>query len=180
MSLKQILILSAAGLLWTSSARGASLPVKPFLPLALAQQLAQAAMRACADRGANVAVAVVGETGEPRVLLVAHGARPIEAKSAMSKASTAAQLQISSQTIFERVRQSPTYAEILRSLNPDIVPAGGALPLFGEKIFLGAIGVGGAANGEEDAACARAGIEALSKMSGVRISEGSPHTGIKP
>ena len=68
------------------------LPSAPYLPLELANQAAQPALKTCSDQGHNVSVAIVARDGATKVLLKADNSGPHTVSSAQGKAFTAAAL----------------------------------------------------------------------------------------
>ncbi len=65
------------------------------LTAALALEAAQAAVAACKQQGYNVTVTIVDRTGEPKLILVGDGARPLTLEVTRRKAYTSAMQRIS-------------------------------------------------------------------------------------
>ncbi|MGA0610665.1 GlcG/HbpS family heme-binding protein [Caldimonas sp. KR1-144] len=120
---------------------------------------AQAALAHCRQAGYQVAVAVSDRAGLTQVLLRDRfaGAHTIDA--ATRKAWTAASFRIATAAL-ARETQAGKEMSGLRSL-PQVMAAGGGLPIEAAGSTLGAIGVSGAPGGEADDACAAAGIKAI-------------------
>ncbi|NIR30501.1 MAG: heme-binding protein [Gammaproteobacteria bacterium] len=152
-------LLSAALLVLVTSPTRA-VPSRPVLPLALAQEAAASALRACAEEGYDVSVAVVDGDGLVKVLLRGDGAGPHTLDSSSRKAYTALSLRHSTGALVELVQKNPSAAG-LRDMNERILILGGGLPIRVANTVVGGIGVGGAPGGELDEACARAGIDAI-------------------
>lgn len=63
------------GLLVPLTATAQDLPTAPYLPLELAIEAANAALKACAAEGYNVSVAIIARDGSAKVLLKADRKR---------------------------------------------------------------------------------------------------------
>jgi uncharacterized protein GlcG (DUF336 family) len=126
----------------------------------LAVELAEAARTDCLDRGYQVAVAVVDRFGVTQALVRSRYAGPHTVETAESKAYTAVSFRTDTLSLVE-----PTKAGSLQSGArdiPGVLMLGGGEPVRSAGSLIGAVGVSGAPSGEEDAACAKAGIEAIS------------------
>ncbi|WP_135468332.1 GlcG/HbpS family heme-binding protein [Crenalkalicoccus roseus] len=126
-------------------------------PLALA--LAQAALKACHDRGYQVAVAVVDRFGVPQVMLRDALAGPHTPDTAIAKARTAVSFRAATEEL-SAATQAGQINSAIRHI-PGYVFLGGGVPVEGGGAIVGGVGVSGAPGGPEDDACARAGIEAV-------------------
>jgi len=136
------------------------LPREKILPLALAQQAADAALAACVSQGYRVAVAVVDGAGLVRVQIRADGAAPHTLDSSGRKAYTALSLRQATADLVKLVQEHPEAAGI-GDMNERILLLAGGLPIRAGEAVVGGIGVGGAPGGHLDAACAQAGIDAI-------------------
>jgi uncharacterized protein GlcG (DUF336 family) len=132
------------------------------LTLESAKALAEAALAACRDRGATVAVAVTDRAGLPLAILRDPLAGMHTPDTALGKARTAVSFR------------TPT-TELVRATGPDgpngairllpgVVILGGGLPVEAAGSIVGGVGVSGAPSGQLDEDCAREGIEAISDM----------------
>jgi uncharacterized protein GlcG (DUF336 family) len=130
------------------------------MPLDIAVEAADAAVKACAAKKFNVTVAVVDRAGVTRAVLRADRAGPHTLDSAVRKAFTAASMRAPTQKIAENVGKNPAAAQLV-SIEGLLVLAGGVPVKVGEET-IGGIGVGGAPSGDIDDECARAGIDAVS------------------
>lgn len=146
-----------ASLTASLSVHGADLPRAPYLPLATAQALANAALERCAADGYAVSAAVVDAAGVTRALLRADHAGPHTLESSRRKAFTSASLGRPTAELAELIKRMPEVAG-LRDMHPSILILGGGLPLRVGGERLGGIGVGGAPGGDLDQACAQAAI----------------------
>ena len=150
--------LSAA--LTMASAFAQELPTAPFLPLAMAQTAANAALVQCEADGYKVSVAIVARSGETKTLLKADGAGPHTVGSSTGKAFTAASMGRDTAGVAKLIAEKPFLAG-LRDMDPRMVILGGGLPIRIGGALVGGIGVGGAPGGHLDAACARSGLDAI-------------------
>lgn len=130
------------------------------MPLDIAVEAADAAVKACAAKKFNVTVAVVDRAGVTRAVLRADRAGTHTLDSAVRKAFTAASMRAPTQKIAENVGKNPAAAQLV-SIQGLLVLAGGVPVKVGEET-IGGIGVGGAPSGDIDDECARAGIDAVS------------------
>lgn len=136
------------------------LPSAPYLPLELATQAAQQALKTCAAQGHNVSVAVVARDGSTKVLLKADNAGPHTGSSAQGKAFASAALGRDTAGLAQFIASQPAN-EGLRDMDPRLVIQAGGLPVRFDKALVAGIGVGGAPSGDVDAACAAEGLKAI-------------------
>jgi uncharacterized protein GlcG (DUF336 family) len=125
----------------------------------LAVELAQATMKACEEKGYQVSVAVVDRFGVPQVMLRDRFAGPHTPDTAVSKAYTAVSFRTDTLSLVEPT-QSGKPQSGARSIPDVVMLGGGELVSAGGRLVAG-VGVSGAPSGEADAACAKAGIEAV-------------------
>ncbi|MGN5537365.1 GlcG/HbpS family heme-binding protein [Alcaligenes sp. Lyrl_28] len=137
-----------------------ALPSAPYLPLELATQAAQAALKTCAAQGHQVSVAVVARDGATKVLLKADNSGPHTVSSAQGKAFTSAAMGRSTAGLAEFIASKPAN-DGLRDMDSRMVIQGGGLPIKVDQVLVGGIGVGGAPSGDIDAACAAEGLKAI-------------------
>ena len=152
-----------AAMLWTGAAAaqdsGSATVKLEVLEPNLAVELAQQTRQDCLDRGYQVAVAVVDRFGVMQALVRSRFAGPHTVETARRKAYTAVSFRTDTLSLVE-----PTNAGSLQSgarQIPDVLMLGGGEPVSSAGSLIGAVGVSGAPTGEEDAACAKAGIEAI-------------------
>lgn len=126
---------------------------------ALALDLAQAALKACRDRGFQVAVAVVDRFGVPQVMLRDALAGAHTPDTAIAKARTAVSFRAATEAL-SAATQAGQASSAIRHI-PGYVFLGGGVPVEGGGTMLGGIGISGAPGGAEDDACTRAGIQTL-------------------
>lgn len=142
------------------AATAQELPSVPYLPLDLAIQAADAALKACAAEGHNVSVAIMTRDGATKVLLKADNSGPHTVTSAQGKAFTSAAMGRDTAGLAEFIASQPSNNG-LRDMDSRMVIQAGGLPIrFGDALVAG-IGVGGAPTGAIDAGCAVAGLQAI-------------------
>jgi len=150
----------AAALIAPTAVFAENLPTAPYLPLELAAKAADAAIKACAEKGHRVSVAVVARDGATKILMKADGSGPQTASSATGKAFTAAAMGRPTADLAAFIAKDPANAG-MRDMDPRMVVQGGGLPVkFGDALVAG-IGVGGAPSGDIDAECGAAGLAAI-------------------
>lgn len=124
-----------------------------------ALKLAQAALAECRKRNFQVAVAVVDRSGVLQVALRDRFAGPHTPDTARRKAWTAVSFRTDTSTMADET-QAGKPASGARQVTGALMIGGGVLVEAAGSI-VGAVGVSGAPGGEQDDACARAGIEAI-------------------
>lgn len=120
-----------------------------------AQTIAQAALMECRRQGAQVTVTIVDKNGLVQVVARDTLAPPVSIRISREKAYTAANFSAATSDMKDRA-SSP-----IGAVEGVTMSAGGVLIEAAGTIF-GAVGVSGAPSGEMDAACAIAGVEAVS------------------
>lgn len=150
-----------AAMLLSSQVSAQELPTAPYLPLAMAQKAANAAMEKCIADGYRVSVAVVARDGATKVLVKGDGSGPHTVGSSTGKAFTSASMGQPTAKLSNLIKDKPSLAG-LRDMDPRLVVLGGGLPIKIGGALVGGIGVGGAPGGHLDANCAQAGIDAIS------------------
>lgn len=126
---------------------------------AIALELARATLADCQKRGYQVTVAVVDRFGITQVLLRDRFAGAHTVQTAVGKAYTAASFRTNTHELVTGTEAGSPQAAI-RNL-PGVVIVGGGLLVEASGSLVGAVGVSGAPGGDADAACAKAGIEAI-------------------
>lgn len=148
---------AAAALVLVPAAAGAQVLQERNMPLAIAQEIAQATVEACAAKNFNVAVTVVDRAGLVRAVLRADRAGPHTIAASSAKAYTAASARNATGAIAEGAEKNPA-ARHLASIDGFLLLGGGVPVKVGDEV-IGAVGVGGAPGGHLDEECANAGIE---------------------
>jgi uncharacterized protein GlcG (DUF336 family) len=126
------------------------------LSLAMATQIAVAAVEACKANGYAVSAHVLGREGQVIVAMRNENAGIATFENSMKKAYTARTFARSSGEFAEGVKGNPNAGALWLT---NIVPTQGALPIKVGNETIGAVGISGAPGGEKDEACAKAGIE---------------------
>jgi len=155
----------AAGLallLAVGSPAPGELLVRHALPQSLQATFADLVLTICRDRGSAVSVAIADAAGTVRTLVSSDGVSALAIETARRKAKTAAIVGHPTSGLVKAAREAPAYVSMLSSLHPDMIFIGGGMPIRRGEELVGAIGVGGARNGDEDEACARDALQALS------------------
>ena len=115
------------------------------------------------EHGQAVTAVVVDDAGRPIVVGRMDGADPTSVELALNKAYTSASFRLPSGALAEQAKL-PWFRSLVVHSRGRILPAGGAFPLIdreGEIATIGAIGVAGGANAEQDTLCCRVGLAAL-------------------
>lgn len=152
------LTIASIGLCAAVQAQDAVFQTKSLTP-ETALVAARAALESCRKQGYQVGVAVVDRAGLVQVLLRDRFAGAHTAKVAVDKAWTAASFRTTTTDLATETQAGKPMSG-LRNL-PRFMAAGGGLPIEAGGSTFGAIGVSGAPGGNEDDACARAGIKAI-------------------
>ena len=124
-----------------------------------ALQLAQATLKACREKGYQVAVAVVDRSGTPQVMLRDRFAGTHTPGTATRKAWTATSFRTDTLALAEETQSGKPQSGI-RFVENALMLGGGVLVEAGGSM-VGAVGVSGTPTGELDDACARSGIATI-------------------
>jgi uncharacterized protein GlcG (DUF336 family) len=139
-------------------AESATFTTKSLTP-ETALKAAQAALAKCRAEGFQVAVAVVDRAGITQVLLRDRFAGPHTVEVATNKAWTATSLRTNTDALEKASRPDQSMSGIRNF--PRVVSVGGGVMIEAGGSLFGAIGVSGAPGGDNDTACAAAGIKAI-------------------
>jgi len=148
---------SSAAPVAASAAASTSLGTTHFLTLAAAKKASDTAMSSCKAKGYAVSVAVVDRGGIVITQQRADGATGATVQVSLGKASASAGFQSPTSGLQEAAKTNPGMINI-EGFN--ILPGGLPVALGGGVVA--GIGVSGAPSGDIDAACAAAGIKAIS------------------
>jgi uncharacterized protein GlcG (DUF336 family) len=154
MSIIRVAILAALTL--APAAASAQVLQERNISLAIAQELAQATVEACAAKNFNVAATVVDRAGIVRTMLRADRAGPHTVEASRAKAYTAASARNNTSAIMDSAEKNPA-ARHLAAIEGFLLLGGGVPVKAGDEV-IGAVGVGGAPGGHLDEECANAGI----------------------
>ncbi len=154
---KYIAAALAAAFALPASAADAPVVVKiPRLTLEAAQKLAVATVEACRKQGIQIAVTVVDRSGQTMVVLRDTLAPPLTLEVSLQKAYTAVNFNAATSAMTNRFTQPFSVGKI-----DGLVFSAGGLPIEAAGNIVGAVGVSGAPTGEQDEACAAAGLRAI-------------------
>jgi uncharacterized protein GlcG (DUF336 family) len=134
----------------------ASAQANSGLDLPLSIGLAQAAVDACAAKGAAVSVAVVDDKGNPLVVLRSP-ASPKPPVAAPRKAATAVQFDAPGSAMEPREKTDPAFATLIKAEPDRLNPHAGSLPLHMAGKLVGGLAVADTTHETADA-CARAAL----------------------
>ena len=156
--MKTALLFLCLGLLPLAASADGTHSIKLLTP-DTALKAAQAALKKCRDSGFQATVAVVDRMGVTQVLIRDRYAGPHTVDMARAKAYTAVSFRTNT-TAFAEATQAGRPQSGVRHL-PGVAALGGGMMIEAGGSLLGAIGVSGAPGGQEDDACAAAGIAAI-------------------
>jgi uncharacterized protein GlcG (DUF336 family) len=122
----------------------------------MALVMAQAAIDHCRSSGFKIGVSVVDRGGHVLVTLRDHGAAHHTLELAQRKAYTSRVFRQSSKDFSQRLRDNPISAGL--GTTTGVVATVGGIPIKIGDETIGGIGVSGAPGGQNDEACAQAGI----------------------
>lgn len=124
--------------------------------LAAAQQMANAAVMSCSQKGYKVTAVVVDRQGSPIVSLRADGASEFTNTVARRKALTAAAFGAPTSALAQRLGNNSGFN--VHDIMPQALLLAGAVPISADNETIGAVGVSGAPGGDIDESCAQAGL----------------------
>jgi len=153
------LIAASCAVLFASPTIAAEEPVIvkiPRLTVEASGKLAHAAMEACRKQGIQIGVTVVDRSGDAMVVLRDTLAPRITLEISKQKAYTAVNFNAATSAMVDRFPQPFSVGKV-----EGLVFSAGGVPIEAAGNIVGAVGVSGAATGEQDEACARAGIQAI-------------------
>lgn len=128
----------------------------PRLTVEASEKLARAALDACRKQGLQVAVTVVDRSGDAMVVLRDTLASQVTLEVSRQKAYTAANFNAATSSMSSRFTQPFSVGKV-----EGLVFSAGGLPIEAAGNIVGAVGISGAPTGEQDEACARAGLGAI-------------------
>lgn len=153
------LALLSALLLSVSLPTQAEMPVVvkiPRLTLEASEKIAMNAIAACRKEGIQIGVTVVDRSGDPMVFMRDTLAPRVTIEISKQKAYTAVNFNAPLSTMESRFTQPFSVGKV-----DGLVFSAGGVPIEAAGNIVGAVGVSGAATGEQDEACARAGLDAI-------------------
>jgi uncharacterized protein GlcG (DUF336 family) len=156
---KPSLIAASFAALLSFPAIAAEVPVIvkiPRLTVEASGKIAHAAMDACRKRGIQIGVTVVDRSGDTMVMMRDTLAPRVTLEISRQKAYTAVNFNAATSSMENRFSQPFSVGKV-----DGLVFSAGGVPIEAAGNIVGAVGISGAATGEQDEACARAGIEAI-------------------
>ena len=138
-------------------AAGQSVRTEKNISLALATEIAMAAVADCVAKNYTVTATVVDRAGQIKAVQRADNAGPSTLDSARYKAYTASTFRAPTSAIMDNAQKNPG-AQHLWQIDGIILLAGG-LPIKSGAETIGGVGVGGAPAGSLDEQCAQAGLD---------------------
>lgn len=128
----------------------------PRLTIEASGKIAHAALEACRKEGIQIGVTIVDRSGDPMVVLRDTLAPRVTLEVSRQKAYTAVNFNAATSSMADRFTQPFSVGKV-----EGLVFSAGGIPIEAAGNIIGAVGVSGAATGEQDEACARAGIRAI-------------------
>lgn len=125
------------------------------VPFVTAWAMIQAAHTYAQTLGNTVTAMVVDEAGVPIAVGRMDHAAPRTAELAFNKAYTAAAFHVSTTELVPHARQ-PWLRSLVMSHQGHIMPVSGAVPIINGVTLVGAIGVAGSRQAEQDVLCCQA------------------------
>ena len=132
------------------------------MTLALANQLAAAAVSACQANGYAVTATVVDRAGGIRAMHRADNAGPHTIAASERKAFTSASAKSATTSMMETAQKNPGAANLAHI--PGFLLLGGGMPVKVGNEVIGAVGVGGAPGGHLDDQCVAAALESVKEQ----------------
>ncbi|MGM0595166.1 MAG: GlcG/HbpS family heme-binding protein [Pseudomonadota bacterium] len=158
---KKLMSLAAAttiGMMSFGTVQAEDAPMVPIkrLSMEMAQQVAEAAVKACREEGVQVAATVVDRGGHAQAVLRDVLAMDLTLTISKQKAYTALSFNSATSALEGRFEGPHAVPKI-----DGLVISAGGLPITAGGTILGGVGVSGAPSGETDERCAQAGIDAV-------------------
>lgn len=150
-------LITGGALALTCSIAAAQLTNDRSLSLAIASELAAAAVAECHAKGYAVAATVVDRAGYVKAVHRADAAGPHTLEASRRKAYTSASARANTTAMMETSQKNPG-AQNLGHIDGFLLLGGGMPVRVGNEV-VGAIGVGGAPGGHLDDQCAQAALE---------------------
>jgi uncharacterized protein GlcG (DUF336 family) len=154
---KQTLAALLVAMTLSSSAGAQGLVMVPDVSYDMALVMATTAIEQCRSRGFAVAVSVVDRGGHVLVTLRDHAAAHHTVELAQRKAYTSRVFRQTTRAFSQRLIDNPISAGL--GTTSGVVASLGGLPIKVGAQTVGGIGVSGAPGGENDEACAQAGLD---------------------
>ena len=140
------------------AAHGQGVMIERNLSLALAKDIAVAAIQCSEKMGYHVSITVVDRSGETLVLLRGDGSNPHTLENSRRKAYTARTFKMSSGA-FADAYFANDHVRVAQASLPGVIPLQGGLPINVGADTIGGIGVSGSPGGGKDEACAKEALD---------------------
>jgi uncharacterized protein GlcG (DUF336 family) len=154
---KQIIAALLAAVTLSPAARAQGVVMVPDVSYDMALVMATTAIEQCRSRGFAVGVSVVDRGGHVLVTLRDDAAAHHTVELAQRKAYTSRVFRQTTRAFSQRLIDNPISAGL--GTTSGVVASLGGLPIKVGEQTIGGIGVSGAPGGENDEACAQAGID---------------------
>lgn len=128
----------------------------PRLTMEAASKIAQGAVEACRKKGIQITATVVDRSGNPMAVLRDTMAPPVSVKISREKAYTAVNFNAPLSTMEDRFTKPFSVGKV-----EGLLFSAGGIPISAAGNIVGAVGVSGASTGEQDEACAKAGVDGI-------------------
>jgi uncharacterized protein GlcG (DUF336 family) len=128
----------------------------PRLTLEASEKIARGAIAACRKKGIQIGVTVVDRSGDAMVFMRDTLAPRVTIEISRQKAYTAVNFNAPLSSMEDRFTKPFAIGKV-----DGIVFSAGGIPIEAAGNIVGAVGVSGAATGEQDEACAREGINTI-------------------
>lgn len=151
------LLLAAAVAQAQTTAPATGVRTERNMSLALANEIAGAAVSACAANGYAVTATVVDRAGGVRAVQRADNAGPHTLAASQQKAYTSASAKNTTLAIMEIAQKNPGAANLVNI--PGYLLLGGGVPIRVGNEVIGAVGIGGAPAGNLDEQCAMTALD---------------------
>ena len=155
----QHIALAAIGVLALGSAAANGVRTEKNMSLALANQIAAAAVATCQTNGHAVTATVVDRFSGVRAVHRADGAGPHTLAASEQKAFTSASARNNTTAMMETAQKNPGAANLVHI--PGFLLLGGGMPVRAGNEVIDAVGVGGAPGGHLDDQCALAALDSV-------------------
>ena len=155
----KVILLASVALATSPAYAGDGLRSDVTVTLNFATELAQATVKACAEKGYNVSAAVVDRAGHLKALARADGANPHSIEIARRKAYTSAMLRYETGKLVENIGNGTTPSGIMQM--QDIVALYGGMPILAGRDVVGGVGASGAPDGRIERECVDAALKQL-------------------
>lgn len=154
--MKRSITLALLGLPLLAQAEAPAVIKIPRLTLEASEKLAQATIAACRKEGIQIGVTVVDRSGDAMVFLRDTLAPRVTIEISRQKAFTAVNFNAPLSQMENRFTKPFSVGKV-----DGLVFSAGGIPIEAAGNIVGAVGVSGAASGEQDEACAREGLKAI-------------------